>query len=987
MLAVTRRASSSRFIGRVEQIALFDDVLGDLVVLDGVGRGEVLLVGGEAGVGKTRLADEWSDRARLAGVAVVRGWCVEHGDDTMPLAPIADILRDVAAGASLEPDDVLGPKVDDLSRLVPDLDLRAEHPPSQSVKSMATLCDGVLRVLLGLSARRPLAVVLEDLHWSDASTRQLLMFLAPRVTRHRIALILTYRSDELHRRHPLRPFLASLRRVVRPEQIDLLPFTKDELTDLVAEVTGASPEPRVVGGLHDRCAGNAFFAEELLAGEALGRPSLVLRDAVLARTEGLGEDALTLLGTAAAAGARAGASVLAAASGLDPNRFAEAVEAVAAAGLCIQDGDRISFRHELAREIVEDEMLTGDRPGVHAALASAMQALTLHRMGEIARHWLLAGDRGAALQASVAAGRAATEIAADAEALTQFERALELWDMVPDPAMLAGCDHVDLLMDAADAAGRARLFGRAVALGRRGIAETASGNPDAEGAACLRMLTWAWFCLEDEDIARLIERAGRVVEDPPGGRTALALAWQAMLALSTREHDRTGVDVARPIARRAVELARAGGHVQAEALAEVTLGVCTCVERNPDGLREIRSALEKAKAGGFAMEAGWAYDDLAFYLSEFRRYDDVIDLEQEAIDYCTAAGIQRVQGVMIALSVIRALERRGRWQAVERRVEGLRADFGTLDIEHLTLADSWGLIRVRQGRLDHVQDLVDVTFSRMGDHRSVIGPTTVTAIELAAAGGSVAGVPDMVDSALDRILPRFAESAGAVVAAGIRALADFHGRSSTGAGLDDRQPLRHRADRWLDLVRQAQPPLVPPWMLTAEAERSRLDDSGETQWRAAVAAWRDLGAPYERAYTQWRLCETMLSGSERQSADTRAEARTMLVEARRIADELEAAPLREQIELLGARAHLSLDVIPRKPEGTGRNDQMGLTERESEVLRLVAQGYSNGQIGQALFISRKTASVHVSNILRKLGVSSRIEAATRSMHGESGGQF
>jgi DNA-binding CsgD family transcriptional regulator len=170
----------------------------------------------------------------------------------------------------------------------------------------------------------------------------------------------------------------------------------------------------------------------------------------------------------------------------------------------------------------------------------------------------------------------------------------------------------------------------------------------------------------------------------------------------------------------------------------------------------------------------------------------------------------------------------------------------------------------------------------------------------------------------------------------------------------------------------------------AEAERTRLDNqSGERQWRTAVEAWRDLGAPYERAYTQWRLSEAMLSGNEGQSVATRAEARTLLIDARRVADELDAAPFRGQIDSLAARAHLSLDVTPPKSNNADGNDRLGLTDREAEVLRLVAQGYSNGQIGQALFISRKTASVHVSNILRKFGVSSRIEAATRSLHSES----
>lgn len=988
MLPVARRGISSRFIGRAGPTALFAETLRDLTTDDATGRGAVLLVAGEAGVGKSRLVADWDDRARAAGASVLRGWCVEHGEEVLPLAPITDILRGAATASGTEQGDPPGPPVDDRTRTPPDVDSDPADRAARPNRSLAALSEGVLRVLVGLGLRRPVVLILEDLHWSDVSTRHVLTFLAPRVIGYPVALVLTYRSDELHRRHPLRPFLVSLRRAVRPEEIDLPPFTRPELADLVAAVTGVPPEPHLIRRLHDRCGGNAFFAEELLAGEVLGRPSAELRDAVLARTEGLDADAMTLLRMAGAAGPGVAVEVLAAASGLDADRFRVAVDSIVAAGLCVADVGRVSYRHELAREIVEDEMLGADRIAAHVALARALQVQTPHRMGEIARHWLHGGDRPAALQASVAAGRAATEIGADAEALTQFDRALELWELVPDPAVVTGCSHGDLLSEAMNAAGRARRFDRATTLGRQLVARAARRGPDAESAACLSLLPWAWFGVEDAELAKLLERAGRIVETPPGGRTALVLAWQAALALSEGRYARTSATVARPIAQQALDLARAAGHDQAQVHAELTLGACTCVEGDPRGLDEIRSVVARAKAGGLVMEAGRAYDNLAYFLSEFGRIDDVIDLEPEAIDYCTAAGIHRVLGVMVLMRAIRALQHRGRWSDVERRVEALRAEFGSLDIEHLSLADSWGLILVRQGRPDAVPDLIDATFERMGDHRSVIGPTTVTAVELVAASDDAARVRDLVDTALTRILPRFAESAAAVVAAGIRALADISDRSTTTAGPDhgDRATFRQDADGWLDRVQRAGPPPMLPWPAIAEAERSRLDDEPDPgRWQAAVDAWRGLGAPYESAYTHWRLAQALLTGPDRQSAETRARARVLMAGARRIADELGAAPLREQIDALAALAHLLVETAAPTAAVPEDGDRLGLTDREAEVLRLVARGYSNGQIGQALFISRKTASVHVSNILRKLGVSNRIEAATRSMRSDSDG--
>jgi DNA-binding CsgD family transcriptional regulator len=980
MPVVPRRTSSSRFIGRAEQIGLFDDVLGEM--LSGVdGSGHVLLVGGEAGVGKSRLVDEWAARGRAAGALVLRGWCIEHGDDVMPLAPIGDILRDAAVQAGRLPQDEIGPEADDLARLVPVFDRPAAPLAGHTAPSLSALADGLLRVLYGLSASRPLIVVVEDLHWSDASTRQLLMFLGPRIGSRRIVLSGTYRTDELHRRHPLRPFLGSWQRAARPIKVDLAPFSRDEVGELVSSFTGKAPESAVVDQLFRRCAGNAFFAEELLAGDDKGRPSMLLRDAVLARTQGLGENALTILRMASAAGQRISTAVLSGACGLDARDFAAAVEDLVAAGLCVQGGETVGFRHELAREIIEDEVLAVDRRGLHAALASTMQAIAPDRRGEIARHWFLAGERVSALTASVVAARAAADVGADTEAFTQFQRALELWDLVPDAEEFAGCDHATLLLDAADAAGRARLFRQAIELGRRGVTE--AGSSGAEAQACLRLIPWTWFGVDDDETSRLIDRAAQAVEDPPGIRTALTLAWRATLTLSEWRHDRPGADLARSIAQRALDLAREAGSAQAEAHARLTLGVCTCIAGNPEGLNDIRAALVTAKAGGFTMEAGRAYDNLAYYLSEFWRHDEVIDLEPEAMDYCAAAGINRVQGTMVQLRVIRALQLRGRWSDVERRVEDLRAEFGSLDIEHLTLADSWGLIRVRQGRLDHVQELVDAAFAVMVSHESVIGPTTVVAIELQAARGTATEIPSLVDSALARILPRFAEHAAEVAAAAIRALADCLDWGATWTGAD-RPTLRRMTGGWLDRVKQADPPPIPPWIVIAEAEHARLNsEPAEEPWRRAVAAWRDLGSPYELAYTEFRLCEVLLSGPDRQSATTRTEARTRLIEARAAADRLAALPLRDRIDALATRAHLSLETLPTRGGIPTGDDQLGLTDREREVLRLVAAGYSNGQIGQALFISRKTASVHVSNILRKLGVSSRVEAATRSVRAET----
>jgi DNA-binding CsgD family transcriptional regulator len=226
-----------------------------------------------------------------------------------------------------------------------------------------------------------------------------------------------------------------------------------------------------------------------------------------------------------------------------------------------------------------------------------------------------------------------------------------------------------------------------------------------------------------------------------------------------------------------------------------------------------------------------------------------------------------------------------------------------------------------------------------------------------------------------------------VVSSALGALADrpsaIRGRSA-----GDQQAVLRMGEAWCQRVEQAcaatiaqgTVPDLAPRVALARAELARLrGDRSPADWSDLIRAWDNIDAPYEGAHARWRLADLLLKGPERQAAATRAAARPLLTAARRVATELAADPLLQQIDALSKRAHLPADTERQSAAADSGVDNLGLTDREVEVLRLVANGYSNGQIGQALFISRKTASVHVSNILRKLDVSSRLEAATLSV--------
>ncbi|HET7516520.1 MAG TPA: AAA family ATPase, partial [Actinomycetes bacterium] len=256
------------------------------------------MVGGDAGVGKTRLLAEFTG---TLDAVVLRGGCLPLGATGLPFSPIVEVLRALA-------DDGLPPV---LARLVPGLSAQA----SPGLSSQAELFQAFLGLLERLAAARTVVLVLEDLHWADRSTRQLLAFVAHALRSQRLCVVATYRADDLHRQHPLRPLLAELRRNRRARRVELAPFAPAEY---LAAATGSRPAPETVAAVVDRTEGNAYFIEELIAADGLGGRPLPesFRDLLVVRVEALGPPARRLLRVVSAAGRRFDPSLLAAVSGL-----------------------------------------------------------------------------------------------------------------------------------------------------------------------------------------------------------------------------------------------------------------------------------------------------------------------------------------------------------------------------------------------------------------------------------------------------------------------------------------------------------------------------------------------------------------------------------------------------------------------------------------------------------------------------------------------
>ncbi|HWT24314.1 MAG TPA: AAA family ATPase, partial [Solirubrobacteraceae bacterium] len=369
--------SASRLVGRDRQLAELEGALADAAG----GRPSLAFVAGESGVGKTRLVGELQGRAAERGVRVLSGDCVELGEGQLAYAPLVMAMRPLVRESDPVLDAVPAPARAELAALLPGL---GDGGPRDRRDDQARVFEALLAVLEGLARSAPVLLVIEDLHWADPSTRAFLRFLAAALADEAILVVATYRPDELHRRHPLRPLLAELERSQRALRVELPRLARDELADQLADLLGAPPGDDLVERLYARSEGNPLYTEELLAAGADGRGRLPasLAAAFAMRIERLGDDAQEVVRVLSAAGA-VEHEVLAEVVGLDPRALNDALrEAVSTHIVVTGAGDRYTFRHALLREAVHDELLPGERAELHRALAAALERRGLLRFAE-----------------------------------------------------------------------------------------------------------------------------------------------------------------------------------------------------------------------------------------------------------------------------------------------------------------------------------------------------------------------------------------------------------------------------------------------------------------------------------------------------------------------------------------------------------------------------------------------------------------------------
>ncbi|HEY7429493.1 MAG TPA: AAA family ATPase [Streptosporangiaceae bacterium] len=451
------RLVSPAFIGRQAQLT---ELAGAFAAAR---RGEpaTVLFGGEAGAGKSRLTTEFAGQARALGARVLIGSCLQLGAEGAPFTPFTDVMRDLTrADGAAAVTELLDGEAGEISRLLPELGAPGPTPAEPAdpgagagpAAGRGRLFGQVLTLLGRLGGQGPVVLAVEDLHWASPSTRDLLEFLVSRQQALPGVLIIgTFRSDELHRTHPLRPLLAGLTRQAWVQRAELPPLTRHETAGLLAAILGCEPEPARVDSVFSRSGGNPLYAEELLGCGDVRPPSL--RQLLLARAQRLPTATQEVLRIAGAAGESAGPALLGAVSGLGDDDLARVLRPAVAGNLLVAGAGGYAFRHALIREAMYEDLLPGERSTVHAQFAAAIAADESRAGGQatcqLAHHWYAAHDLSHALASAWRAAAEAARVFGYAEQLAMLARVSELWDTVPGAAELIGTSHDQLLEQAA----------------------------------------------------------------------------------------------------------------------------------------------------------------------------------------------------------------------------------------------------------------------------------------------------------------------------------------------------------------------------------------------------------------------------------------------------------------------------------------------------------------------------------------------------------
>jgi DNA-binding CsgD family transcriptional regulator len=965
------------------------------------GDARAVLVVGDAGVGKTRFVDEGMARATAAGMVMVRGECLPLAG-TLPLLPVADALDELhrleggqllAAALDAAPAYVRG----EVGRLLPGIGTGdATARDSQDGEwSRERLFAAVADLLVAVAGRAASGVglVVEDVHWADSATLDCLTFLSRAGRRNGVRVVVTCRSDEAPLAARVAGWLADVRGTAAVEEIRLGPLSPTEVAVQVAALSHGPVSPQVVEELYARAEGNPFFTEQLvaaaLASGAVGELQVPgglparLAELLSARAARCAGDARAVLAGLAVAGRPLTEDLLGAVTGLDIEAVRQGLRELAASRLLAEgtaDGGHRP-RHALLGEAVAGGLLPGERAALHERTARALAAAGDEKLAaEVAGHWRAAGRPAEELPARVAAAWAAEQVFGYAHAAAQWQRAIELWQAQPGVAAVAGLDEPKLYLRAIDAYLHAGDSERAGAVSEEAYRRFAD-HPDPATAAVIHHCA-GYFRANDPPAAGLLmQEALRLFEQaPPSFDHADALLDYATIFLLYVER--------RPQASlaalyRALEIAEAAGATAMIPRILSVIAFCTFVRGQ---VSEGFATLERGWALAGAAQDGpalvWLAINESDALLKLARFEGAAETASRGLDAARQAGLASWDmATILAANASEALLALGRTGEAAALIDPLTA--GPPDRAH------W-LVHEARAEVDLLRGDIGAALRRwqlISAFPAMISRVDFTyeSAQRAAEAWLWAGRPDDALQETRQALAEFKVPdltilCGRLLAAGMGACADLAERARARRDQPAVLAAAAAADGLVSWVSQMDgTPLndhpfvatIPAQRATWDAERTRLAGRSDPDaWGSAVKAWQELGWPHRAAYAWWRQAEALLDAGQPpmtvagtlQTAAAAAEGH---------------APLLAQIRALAERARIPLQPAAASAASppARASAPYGLTGRELAVLRLLAAGRTNAQIGAELYISPKTAGVHVSSILHKLGVSGRVQAA------------
>jgi DNA-binding CsgD family transcriptional regulator len=923
----------------------------------------VVVLSGEAGIGKSRLARAVMSAESAAGSAVFEGTCLNL-DARVPFAPVLEALRPLllASDGTVNSDQFGYPGQVAAS-------LYAHIPSPEMTVSAGQPLSCLREVISSGAAHTPSLLVLEDMQWADRSTLDLVRLLGQ--ARANLALLLTYRANFAEQSGALLDLVDDLRRTAEVADLRLGVLSQDDV-QILAKLRGAELDMSDAAALVARSGGNPLFALALLdAGDPSGLPRH-LAALLRAEVDALGSEAREVLGAASVGGSRLDTEVLLEVVGKEKAVVEACLREAVTKGVLLR-GRHLQFRHDLIREAVYDDLLPTERIRLHEGFAQA--ELGMHRatarsalsvLSKVAHHWEAAGRAPEALDASCRAGMLAWRQGAAAEALQHLRRALVLWDEVDNPEEVTDQALVDLLRIAGGAAGAVGDHAQAVELIERALREA---DPDADPYAAARTYaargSMAAGFNDGIGAPQWVERALEVAPPGPSLERATSLAVLAehranmglareALSLATEAADMAATLRGRVSPDRQQEL----GSTHADAL-RVRGRAMAWLGMDVEMLAAIREAIGVAERTAGRSHALFAQLDLAYALRSLGRDREATELLTKLDAAASDAGLPGL-GHMIAEAKLGLLTDNGPADAAQALLDELRAA-GMADWRAAWYQASIFAMTGRYAEAAaETQAWVEIEV-RSGTTLFAVGVVAEHVESLRRCGR----VADAIAEA--RQLAREALSVDADYHRAVAARVSIPAALADERGSAEAEELMTAAVQLLrDLERDSAAGLVgdaaAAQLALAQAWLAEPDD--ESAWRRAADAVAGVGGEVLVLSTRVRLAKALLARGDRDGA------RQLVTETWMKARAIGANGVARDLHDLAGPLRLRLENVPATAGVLSR-----LTAREREVLDLLADGASNRRIAAGLFISEKTASVHVSRILAKLGVSTRLEAA------------